>query len=463
MSSNDQSSPAVRPWESAQPLAAGHTGAATGVNICVVGGGFVGLVAAAGFAQFGHNVVCVEKNLERLAQLKESRVPFFERDLEELLRRNTEAGRLSFSSDLKEAIVGQKVIFLAVGTPSLDNGRTDLSALVEIVNLLGKVAEDGQIVVLKSTVPVGTGIWLQKKFPQNGNGSRSISVVNNPEFLREGSAVYDFFYPQRIVVGGDNQAAVEFVANLYRVGMTRPVPIVTTNNETAEMIKYAANAFLAMKVGFINEVAGLCDLVGIDVLEIARGIGMDPRIGAEFLNPGPGWGGSCFRKDLREFSGLAKAHDYPLIIAEAVLKANQRQHELVAAKIERLTGSLEKARIGVLGLSFKAGTSDMRDSPAIPIVQRLLEKGAEVVAYDPQAHTEAEHYLPTIELAENAVEAARDADCLVILTEWEEFQALDLRSISEVMRKPNLVDARNLLTPEVVRRYGLTYEGMGQK
>lgn len=463
MSVGDQLGVAVQPWESTRPLAVGNSDRVTGLNICVVGGGFVGLVAAAGFAQFGHQVVCVEKDQARLKLLQTGKVPFFEKDLEGLLKRNIDADRLSFSSDLAEAVKGQQAIFLAVGTPSLESGRTDLSALEEVVGMLSKVAEDSQVVVLKSTVPVGTGKHLQAMFPQNGNGHKSIAVVNNPEFLREGAAVYDFFYPQRIVVGGEDPVAVELVANIYRVGMIRSVPILTTNNETAEMIKYASNAFLATKVGFINELAGLCDLVGIDVMEIAHGMGMDPRIGAEFLHPGPGWGGSCFRKDLMEFSGLARAQDYQLIIADAVLKANLRQHDLVVAKIARVVDSLDGARIGVLGLSFKAGTSDMRDSPAVPIIRQLLDEGAHVSAYDPQAHSEARQHLPTIELCDSAVDVAKDADCLVILTEWEEFQTLDLGAIAQMMRHPNLVDARNLLTPEVVRRYGLTYDGMGQR
>ena len=438
------------------------SGPMVGVNICVVGGGFVGLVAAAGFAQFGHSVVCVEKNPERLDMLRKGKIPFYEKDLESLIRKNVECQRLSFSDDLAGSVEGQQAIFLAVGTPSSETGRTDLSALDEVADLLSGVAVEGQIIVLKSTVPVGTGNHVQTILTEKGNGSKPAAVVNNPEFLREGSAVYDFFNPQRIVIGGNSAEAVETIAHIYRLGMTRPVPIVATNNETAEMIKYASNAFLTTKVGFVNELAGLCDKVSVNVLEVARAMGLDPRIGGEFLDPGPGWGGSCFRKDLREFSGLAQAVDHPMLITGAVLEANRRQHDLVVKKIEKLTGSLKKARIGILGLSFKADTSDMRDSPAIPIIKQLLEQGASVVAYDPKANGEAKAYLPDIVLAESSYDVAKDADCLVILTEWQEFQLMDFKRLGDLMNSPNIVDARNLLTPEMVRRYGFNYTGMGQ-
>lgn len=438
------------------------SGPMVGVNICVVGGGFVGLVAAAGFAQFGHSVVCVEKNPQRLKMLRECRIPFYEKDLESLIRKNVECQRLSFSDDLADSVEGQQAIFLAVGTPSSETGRTDLTALEEVANLLSGVAVEGQIVVLKSTVPVGTGAHVQEILKQNGKGIKPAAVVNNPEFLREGNAVYDFFNPQRIVIGGDSAEAIETIAHIYRLGMTRPVPIVTTNNVTAEMIKYASNAFLTTKVGFVNELAGLCDKVSVNVLEVARAMGLDPRIGGEFLDPGPGWGGSCFQKDLTEFAGLAQSVDHPMLIAGAVLEANRCQHNLVVKKIEQLTGSLKKARVGILGLSFKADTSDMRDSPAIPIIRQLVEKGACITAYDPKANGEAAAHLPDVELAESAYDVAKDSDCLVILTEWHEFQLLDFKLLADLMNSPNMVDARNLLTPEMVRRYGFNYTGMGQ-
>lgn len=433
-----------------------------GVPICVIGGGFVGLVAAAGFVQFGHTVVCVEKDRDKLEQLRSGSVPFYEKDLDSLFRDAQRTGRLTFSGDLDEAVKDQRAIFIAVGTPPADSGRADLGALGEVTEILARVLDSSQIVVLKSTVPVGTGARVRRLLEERAGTDKVASVINNPEFLREGNAVHDFFHPPRIVIGGDRHEAVEFVSHIYRLGMTHPVPIVVTNNETAELIKYASNAFLATKIGFINELSGLCDLAGVNILEVARAIGMDPRIGSEFLNPGPGWGGSCLRKDLLELSGLADSHGYELMIGRSVLEANLRHQEYVVARISKLVGGLRGSRIAVLGLSFKADTSDMRDSAAIPVVRHLLQAGAEVIAFDPKAMPEAPHYLPEVPLAADAYEAARDADCVVILTEWQEFQLLDLRRIAETMRHPNMMDARNLLTPELAARYGINYASMGQ-
>lgn len=433
-----------------------------GINLCVIGGGFVGLVTAAGFAEFGHSVVCVEKDLARFNLLCKGEIPFYEKKLPELIKRNIECNRLTFSNDLVESVTGRQVIFIAVGTPESKSGRTDSTALDEIAHLLAENLQSGQIIVLKSTVPVGTGSRFKQILNSNSYSERNISVVNNPEFLREGNAVDDFFHPRRIVIGCDEARAIEIVAQVYRLGMKPGVPIVTTNNETAEMIKYASNAFLATKIGFINELAGLCDPIGINVLEVTRAMRLDPRIGPEFLSPGPGWGGSCFRKDMKELMGLADSMEFPLIIARAVLESNQRQHLYVVEKVRRLTGSLSNARIGILGLSFKAGTSDMRDSPAIPIINELVKEGALVVAYDPQAKEQARECLPDLKLVDNIYDTADKADCLVILTEWQEFQLLDFKRIKTIMNRPNLVDARNLLTPETVRRYGLNYLGMGQ-
>lgn len=433
----------------------------TGVNICVVGGGFVGLVAAAGFAQFGHSVVCIDKNREHVKMLCSGKIPFYEPELEDLVKLNIERKRLSFSTDLEKFVKGQKAIFITVGTPNSGDGRTDLTALDEVLTVLSATLESDQVVVLKSTVPLGTGKYVKSFFSQNGR-KKPCAIVNNPEFLREGSAVNDFFRPQRIVIGGDIPEAVEIVANIYKFGMTQSVPFVVTNNETAEMIKYASNAFLATKVGYVNELAGLCDLVGVNVLEVSRAIGLDPRIGSEFLEPGPGWGGSCFKKDLKEFTGLAEANGYSLLIAQAVLSSNKRQHALVVDKVKNFVGDLEGSRIGVLGLTFKAETSDLRDSPAIEVVKLLIEAGAKVAAYDPKAKFEAGNLLPELELADSPYDVAKDSDCLVILTEWREFQLLDFKKISEIMNNPNLVDARNLLPPELLSRYGINYSGMGQ-
>jgi UDPglucose 6-dehydrogenase len=438
------------------------SGPLVGVNICVIGGGFVGLVSAAGFAQFGHKVICVEKDARRLEILQEGRLPFYEKGLDELIRSNVQCGRLSFSNDPEESIDGQNAVFVTVGTPQASTGRADLGIIYDVITTLSASLGDGQVVVLKSTVPVGTSSVVRSLIQQNGHAGRSIAVVNNPEFLREGTSVFDFFHPQRIVIGGDDPHAIELVKHIYRLGMTQPVPIVVTNNETAEIIKYASNAFLATKVGFINELACLCDRVGVNVLEVAHAMGLDPRIGSEFLSPGPGWGGSCFPKDLSEFVGLAETCGMPLLITKAVQEANQRQFELVVQKVGELVGDFKDRKIGILGLSFKAGTSDMRNSPSIPIIQLLLDGGAGIIAYDPASNDEASAIFPQIEIARNAQDVALDADCVVILTEWPEFQTLDWQKMAASMRNRNLVDTRNLLSPEVAEKFGLKYAGMGQ-
>ncbi len=433
-----------------------------GKKICVVGAGFVGTVAAAGFAKFGHEVICVEKDPARVAELSRGKVPFFERDLEELLKSSLAGGRLTFTSNLEKAVDGSKAVFLTVGTPSANGGRADISALKDIISVLSKCLSPGQIVVIKSTVPVGTAGSLKIILEQNGSGTRGVEIINNPEFLREGNAVFDFFNPHRIVIGGDSHDAIETVAHIYRMGMTRHVPIITTNNETAEMIKYASNVYLATKVGFVNELARLCDGVGVNAVEVARVMGMDPRIGQEFLNPGPGWGGSCLPKDLMEFLGLADSLGISLVIPRAVHDANQKQFDHVAQKVKDLLGTLEKKRIGVLGLTFKADTSDLRDSPSIPILKILMEKGAEIMAFDPAAGDDLAAVLPGINRVNTPYESADGSDCILILTEWSEFQLLDWKRMGDNMRTRNIVDTRNILAPELVKKYGFDYSSMGQ-
>ncbi len=438
------------------------SGPLDGERICVIGGGFVGTVTAAGFASFGHTVTCVEKDPDKVTRLQAGRLPFYERDLEELINTGLGSGRLSFVADLEKAIDGQKAIFVTVGTPSTDSGRADLTALEEILNIISKRLKPGQILVLKSTVPVGTARKMKELMDQNGCMGKDIHLLNNPEFLREGSAVSDFFNPHRIVIGGESQEAIEVIAHVYRMGMTRQVPIVRTNNETAEMIKYASNAFLATKIGFANELAKLCDSLGVNVMEVARVMGMDSRIGQEFLNPGPGWGGSCLPKDLMEFMGMADSKGVSLLIARAVQESNKLQYEHVISKVKKLVGKLEKKQIGALGLAFKADTSDMRESPTIPILKRLVNEGAAVRAFDPAAREEAARLLPEIELADSPQEAARDADCIIILTEWPDFQLLNWGEIGKLMRRKNIVDTRNILAPELLRRYNFNFLSMGQ-
>ena len=437
------------------------SGPMQGTKICVIGAGFVGIVTAAGFARFGHQVVCVDKDQKRLSLLRSGRLPFFEQDLENLVKNGLSSGRLVFESDPAKGVEGKKAVFLTVGTPSSNGGRADLSALHKIISILSKNMKPGQILVIKSTVPVGTANTIKKFFSQNGNRV-DIDVINNPEFLREGGAVHDFFNPHRIVIGGSSEAAIEEISRIYKMGMTKPVPVFATNNETAEMIKYASNVFLAVKIGFINELARLCDSVGINVLEVARVIGADPRIGKEFLNPGPGWGGSCLPKDLQEFIGLADSLGVSLFIPKAVSRANLYQFEHVFSKVKNLVGDLKGTKIGVLGLTFKANTSDLRESPAMPILMKLLETGAEITAYDPAADSIADSLLSGIVRVDDPYKTAEDADCILILTEWADFQLLDWGRIRDHMKNKNIVDARNILAPELLKRYGFKYESVGQ-
>jgi len=437
------------------------SGPMQGTKICVIGAGFVGIVTAAGFARFGHQVVCVDKDQKRLSLLRSGRLPFFEQDLENLVKNGVSSGRLVFESDPAKGVEGKKAVFLTVGTPSSNGGRADLSALHEIISVLSKNMKAGQILVIKSTVPVGTANTIKKFFSQNGNRV-DIDVINNPEFLREGGAVHDFFNPHRIVIGGSSQVAIEEISRIYKMGMAKTVPVFTTNNETAEMIKYASNVFLAVKVGFINELARLCDSVGINVLEVARVIGADPRIGKEFLNPGPGWGGSCLPKDLQEFIGLADSLGVSLFIPKAVSQANLYQFEHVFSKVKNLVGDLKGTKIGVLGLTFKANTSDLRESPAMPILMKLLETGAEITAYDPAADSIVDSLLSGVVRVDDPYKTAEDADCILILTEWADFQLLDWGRIRDHMKNKNIVDARNILAPELLKRYGFNYDSVGQ-
>jgi len=435
----------------------------TNIRVAVIGGGFVGLVAATGFAQFGHTVSLVEKDSEKLRELRAGKVQIYERSLPELIKANLHRRQLSFHSELTETVKGARAIFLAVGTPSLPTGEADLSAVFEVVQDLAPLLEPKQILVLKSTVPVGTAAQIRRILSENGAAKKQISVVSNPEFLREGTAVIDFFRPQRVIVGGDNPEALETIAQLYRVGMMDSCPILVTNNETAEMIKYASNLFLATKIAFVNELANLCDATGVNVTEVTRGMGLDSRISPEFLNPGPGFGGSCLPKDLDAILNLAQKWGVRLSIAAAVKESNSRQTSQVVEKLEKLLGELKGKTIGALGLAFKAHTNDLRRSPALEVMKQLEQKGAILQAYDPVAEAEAKVFWPELKLAPSPSEVACGADALVILTEWPEFMALDWDEIGQKMKAKNIVDARNLLVPEILARHGFNYLGMGQK
>ena len=441
-----------------------NTAPPTGLRICVIGGGFVGLVTAACMAQSGHDVTCVEKDTQKLVALREGRTSLYERNLLDILRANVKRNRLHFTSDISGAVSGQHVLIVSVGTPSDGEGRADLSALQEVFETLSGLLDAEQIVVIKSTVPVGTAQWAKRILNERDGRRKPIAVVSNPEFLREGTAVYDYFHPQRIVVGGDSPTAVDKVVQMYHAGLATPAPIVITSSETAEMIKYASNVYLAMRVAFVNELSGVCDAFGIDIGDVSSAMGLDPRIGSEYLEAGPGFGGSCLPKDLSAYVADASKHGVEPVIAQAVGRANEVQLRRVVEKAAAMAGgSLKDRRIGILGLAFKAHTNDLRDSPAVHVIKDLLRAGAEVHAFDPAAMGGAEALLPGVHLCDSAESVAHGADAVIILTEWPEFQLIDWAGVRDVMRQPNIVDARNLVIPESVKRLGFRYVGMGQR
>ncbi len=434
------------------------------MHIAVIGTGYVGLVSGAGMADFGMNVVCVDKDAEKIAKLKAGEIPFYEPGLKELVQKNVAAGRLSFTTDLAQAVKQALVIFICVGTPPAPDGSADLSAVKEVALSLAEIIDEYKVIVTKSTVPVGTNRWIKKLIDEHKKHDVNVDIISNPEFLREGCAIEDFMRPDRVVIGGESDHAIAIIKDIYRPLYLAETPFVITDLETAEMIKYASNSFLATKISFINEMAVLCDKVGADVVTVAKAMGLDPRIGPRFLNPGPGFGGSCFPKDVRALAYLGKQNQVPLYILEAVLKANERQRRITVEKVKRMCGKLKGKTIAVLGLSFKPNTSDVRESPALEIVEALVKGGATVRAYDPVAMEEFRKAKPKLEIhyARDPYEAVTGAHCLLILTEWNEFRYLDLERIKKLMAEPAIVDARNIYEPDRMQKLGFKYEGMGR-
>jgi UDPglucose 6-dehydrogenase len=436
------------------------------LNICVIGTGYVGLVTGSCFAEFGCQVVCADVDAEKIARLERGEMPIYEPGLEDLVTRNVREGRLTFTTNTPEAVAASLVVFIAAPTPPCEDGSTDLSFVEAVAREVAGAMDGYKVIVNKSTVPVGTAEkvrgWVAEEHARLKRNVR-FSVASNPEFLREGAAIGDFMRPDRVVIGTDDEEATAILKSLYRPLFLIETPIVLTNVVTAELTKYAANAFLATKVSFINEIANLCESVGADVHQIARGIGLDNRIGKKFLHPGPGFGGSCFPKDTRSIAHYAKAASSPLEIVEAVIRVNERQHALMIDKIEALLdGDVRGKRVAVLGLSFKPETDDMRDSPAVTIIRGLQDRGAEIQAFDPKAMEEAQKLLPGIALAESAYEACRDADAMVILTEWNQFRMLDLERIKGLLRQPLIADLRNIYDPGPMRDAGFTYVCVGR-
>ena len=436
------------------------------MNICVIGTGYVGLVTGACFAEFGVSVICADKDAAKIDSLRAGKIPIYEPGLDALVARNVEQGRLSFTTETAEAVRSSLVVFIAVQTPTLPDGGTDLRAVEGVAREIGRALNGYKVIVTKSTVPVGTTQRVKELIREELDAAghdESFSVASNPEFLREGAAIGDFMRPDRVVIGAEDDATRAILRDLYRPLFLNETPFVLTNVATSELTKYAANAFLATKISFINEFANLCETVGGDVQALARGIGLDGRIGKKFLHAGPGFGGSCFPKDTRAAAHFAKALGSSLEIVEATVRVNERQRARMVDKIERAVGgSLKGKTICLLGLSFKPETDDMRDAPSIDIAKGLATRGAVLRAFDPVAMRAAEPLLPGVTLCKDAYQACEGADAAVIVTEWNQFRMLDLERIRLTLRRPVMIDLRNVYEPETLRQAGFEYSSVGR-
>jgi UDPglucose 6-dehydrogenase len=433
------------------------------MHISVIGTGYVGLVTGACFAEFGVNVTCMDNDAARIEKLEKGEVPFFEPGIAELVAKEVKEGRLSFTTDIAKAVDKALVIFIAVGTPPRGDGSADLSYVEEVGKGIARHMTGYKVIVTKSTVPVGTGKTLREVIAKKQKTPIRFDVVSNPEFLREGSAIEDFMRPNRVVIGADSDQAVAILKDLYRPLYLIETPIVVTDVPTAELIKYASNAFLATKISFINEIANLCERVGANVQMVAKGMGLDHRIGSKFLHAGPGFGGSCFPKDLAALIQTGERHGYPMQIASAASRVNEAQRKQMIAKIGEAVGGLKGKTFGMLGLSFKPNTNDLREAPALAIGQELLAEGAAIRAYDPEALEEACRMLPGLQPCRDAYHAAEGADALIIMTEWNVFRNLEFEKLQAVMRSPVLLDLRNVYDPERVTGAGFTHISVGRQ
>lgn len=432
------------------------------MHIAVIGTGYVGLVTGACFAEFGVEVTCVDVDKNKIDRLNQGIIPIYEPGLDNIVEKNVKAGRLHFTTNIKSAVEQALVIFLAVGTPPKKDGSPDMSFYQSAATDIAEHMNGYKVLVTKSTVPVGTGGWLRNFIKEKQTTPMNFGVASNPEFLREGAAIEDFMRPDRVVIGSNEDDAIAIMKDLYRPLYLIETPIVITSLEAAELIKYAANAFLATKISFINEIANLCDKIGCDVHDVARGIGMDKRIGGKFLHPGPGFGGSCFPKDTRALSSVAKQFGTKSLIVDVVIEVNDLQRRAMIPKIQSLIGDFENKTIAVLGLSFKPETDDMRESPAIDIIREIVALGGRVKAFDPVAMEEAKHYLPEIEYAADEYDAIADADVLVFMTEWNQFRALDMVKVKSLLKSPKIADLRNIYEPKDMRNLGFDYVGVGR-
>jgi UDPglucose 6-dehydrogenase len=428
-------------------------------KICIVGSGHVGLVTGACLAELGNRVVCLDDDFKKIESLNKGVIPFYEPELETIVNRNMQKGTLYFTTDAEEGVITSDVIFICVGTPQKPTGEADSLYVESASKRIAKAMNGYKIIAEKSTVPVGTGSWVKRTIKLNKPNNLDFDVVSNPEFLREGKAIYDFMHPDRIVLGVESQKAADIMIELYK---PLNAPVILTNIETAELIKHASNAFLTLKISYINAIANICEKVGADVVKVAEGMGYDRRIGREFLDAGVGYGGYCFPKDLAAFIRIAEEAGYDFELLKAVQKINDAQRESIIRKVKNAFWNLNSKTIGVLGLSYKPNTDDMREAPSIEIIRKLQKEGAGIKVYDPQAIENARAILKDVQYCENPYEVAEGSDALVIITEWDEFRNLDLSKVKRLLRQPVIIDGRNIFDRDEMKKLGFIYQGVGR-
>ena len=431
-------------------------------HIAIIGTGYVGLVSGSGISDFGHKVICADIDEEKIKVLQAGKMPIYEPGLDELVERNTKAERLSFSIDVGKTIRDSEVIFIAVSTPQSENGEADISAVKAVAKTIGQNLNSRKVVCTKSTVPIGTGKLVTSIINENNPEKMEFDYVSNPEFLREGSAVKDFLWPDRLVIGTESEWGFEVIRDVYRPLYINETPIVHTTVETAELIKYASNAFLSLKISYINEISALCEKIGADVHVVAKAMGSDGRISPKFLHPGPGFGGSCFPKDTSALVSMAQNKNVPMRTIQAAIETNAHQKKRMVKKLQALTGDFSGLTIGILGLAFKSKTDDVRESASLEMVGSLLKAGAQVKAYDPEANTSFSEFYPQITYCKTWEEAVKDTDAVAVMTEWNEFRTMDAKTLKNLMKSPIILDTRNILSRKELQKNGFSFDNVGR-
>ena len=431
-------------------------------HIAIIGTGYVGLVSGSGISDFGHKVICADISEEKIKVLQTGKMPIYEPGLDELVDRNVKAERLSFSTDVGKTIRDSEVIFISVSTPQSENGEADISAVKAVAKIIGKNLNERKVICTKSTVPIGTGKIVSEIINENKSTETEFEYVSNPEFLREGSAVKDFLWPDRVVIGAESEWAFEIMKDVYRPLYINETPIVHTTVETAELIKYASNAFLSLKISYINEISALCEKVGADVHVVAKAMGSDGRISPKFLHPGPGFGGSCFPKDTSALVSMAQNKNVPMRTIQAAIETNAHQKKRMVKKLQALTGDFSGLTIGILGLAFKSKTDDVRESASLEMVGSLLKAGAKVKAYDPEANTNFSEFYPQITYCKTWEEAVKDTDAVAVMTEWNEFRTMDAKTLKNLMKSPIILDTRNILSRKELQKNGFSFDNVGR-